>query len=267
MFHNSSRFAHRPLITSAGPVPAAFGGACLYRPRCPTKRNTSTNPRPSWVLRAIDGNQLYPLGCRRWLRRLSMAELGPLWNVLVRRLAADPDDAAALMDLSTIAHLQGRAGHRIALQAAALDQRQIYRQLPAVGGPNPMRLLAFVAPGDFLANNPVEFLLEGSGVNLDMVYVLLGASLPEVPEHDIAMIAVAQTDENGAILSELSRVTRAWPRPVINAADQIARLTRTGAWQLLKRAPGVVIPVPDQAVTKNKCRRQLQAKQLQRKKP
>jgi hypothetical protein len=193
-----------------------------------------------------------------------MAELGPLWNVLVRRLAADPDDAAALMDLSTIAH---RAGHRIALQAAALDQRQIYRQLPAVGGPNPMRLLAFVAPGDFLANNPVEFLLEGSGVNLDMVYVLLGASLPEVPEHDIAMIAVAQTDENGAILSELSRVTRAWPRPVINAADQIARLTRTGAWQLLKRAPGVVIPAPDQAVTKNKCRRQLQAKQLQRKKP
>jgi hypothetical protein len=34
-----------------------------------------------------------------------------------------------------------------------------------------------------------------------------------------------------------------WHRPVINFPDRIARLTRDGTWELLKSAPGLVIPI------------------------
>jgi hypothetical protein len=48
-------------------------------------------------------------------------DLAPVWNKLVHRVNAQPDDAAALLDLSTIAQLQGRTQDRVALQAAALQ--------------------------------------------------------------------------------------------------------------------------------------------------
>ncbi|HSP51152.1 MAG TPA: hypothetical protein VLN61_13435 [Pseudolabrys sp.] len=43
-----------------------------------------------------------------------------VWNKLVQRVNAQLDDAAALLDLSTIAQLQGRPQDRVVLQAAAL---------------------------------------------------------------------------------------------------------------------------------------------------
>ena len=39
-------------------------------------------------------------------------DLAPLWNELVLRARKNPNDAAALMDLSTIAQLQGRPDDR-----------------------------------------------------------------------------------------------------------------------------------------------------------
>ena len=170
-------------------------------------------------------------------------DLAPMWNELVLRLDVAPDDAAALMDLSTIAHLQGRPRDRLALQSEALRLQRVYRQPAAFDGPQPLRLLAFMAAGDFMANIPVEFLLQGSDVSLDMVYVLPGMPLPDIPDHDVALVAVAESDENQPVLREISRLTRLWPRPVVNAADRIARLTRAGTWELLRDAPCVVIPI------------------------
>ena len=36
-----------------------------------------------------------------------------------------------------------------------------------------------MAPGDFMANTPLEFMLEGSSIVLDMMYVVPGAPLPD----------------------------------------------------------------------------------------
>ena len=38
-----------------------------------------------------------------------------IWNALVDRLDSNPDDAAALLDLSTLAHIRGRPDDRPAL--------------------------------------------------------------------------------------------------------------------------------------------------------
>src|SRR5580700_2565121 len=82
------------------------------------------------------------------------------WNALIERLDRDPNDAAALIDLSTLAHIRGLPDDRLALQRAALELARIYRRPAAVTGANGIRLLAFMTAGNFLANTPLEFLLE-----------------------------------------------------------------------------------------------------------
>lgn len=170
-------------------------------------------------------------------------DLAPVWNRLVHRVNAQPGDAAALLDLSTIAQLQGRPQDRVALQTAALKLQQVYRRPAAIAAPRPLRLLAFMAPGDFMANTPLEFMLEGSSIVLDMMYVVPGTKLPEPPEHDVALVAIDESDATAPVLREISQLVKFWPRPVVNAPDRIARLTRAGTWELLKSAPNIVMPM------------------------
>ena len=170
-------------------------------------------------------------------------DLAPVWNKLIHRVKAQPGDAAALLDLSTIAQLQGRPQDRQELQAAALKLQQVYRRPAAIDAARPLRLLAFMAPGDFMANTPLEFMLEGSSIVLDMMYVVPGRALPEPPEHDVAIVAIDESDETAPVLREISQLVKSWPRPVVNAPERIARLTRAGTWELLKSAPGIVIPI------------------------
>jgi hypothetical protein len=181
-------------------------------------------------------------------------DLSPIWNDLVTGLSTGADEAASLMDLSTIAHLQGRRDDRLALQREALRLNRLYRRQPDCLTRKPIRLLAFMAPGDFFSNLPIEFLLEGTAVRLDMVYILPGSPLPDVPDHDVALVAVAESEENKAILRDTGELVRAWPRPVLNVPDRIARLTRDGTWDLLKSTPGVVIPVNVRASRDELCK-------------
>jgi hypothetical protein len=163
---------------------------------------------------------------------------------LIERMVKEPPDAAVLMDLSIIEQLIGNPADARALQAQALEVGRLYRR-PASGATGEkLRLLAFLAPGDFMANTPLEFLLDGSGVTLDMLYVLPGQALPdELPDHDIAFVAVGESDDNRAVLAELGHLVLSWPRPVLNRPERIARLSRNGAWELLKAAPGIAIPM------------------------
>ena len=183
-----------------------------------------------------------PIGLAR-LSKLAFDghDLAPLADELSARALAVPADPAALMDLSIIAQLSGRRDDRVRLQMGALSLQRIYRQPAHAGGR--LRLLAFMAPGDFLANTPLEFMLQDTNVTLDMVYVVPGWPLPQpLPTHDVAIVAATELAENRAVLDQLATILPTWPRPVLNAPGHIARLTRDGAWALLHAVPGVVYP-------------------------
>lgn len=171
----------------------------------------------------------------------SGVDIEPLGQHLLRRATQDPNDAEAMMDLSTTLQLRGQREVALAIQAQALEVQQLYC-LPAAGLAR-VRLLALMGPGDLMANVPLEFLLEGSDVDLNMLYVLPGRPFPaSLPEHDVVFVAVSESDENRTLLRQLTAQLSEWPRPVLNAPDRIAWLSRDGACALLQSTPGVIMP-------------------------
>jgi glutathione synthase/RimK-type ligase-like ATP-grasp enzyme len=162
---------------------------------------------------------------------------------LSARAERDPQDANALLDLSTI--LQLSLQHEIAMQMQmeALKTQRIFR-IPAAKQPAKIRLLAMMGAGDLLSNTPLECLLENSDIALDMVYVAPFLPLPEsVPDHDVLFVAVGESDENKSLLQDLAEIQRVWPRPVLNSPARIALLPRDSTCALLGDARGVVMPV------------------------
>ncbi len=160
---------------------------------------------------------------------------------LVARIERNSDDAAAWLDLSTVQQVLGNGANRIALQADALRRARHFTH--AQRAEAPLRLLALTAPGDFMANTPLEFLLEHSDVALDALYLPPDEPLPEkLPEHDIAFVAVAESDANLPLLQKLAAAAPFWPRPLVNAPEKIAALTRDGFSVLMRDAPGVLVP-------------------------
>lgn len=173
----------------------------------------------------------------------SGVDLARLGTRLVERANRDPSDLNALMDLSTILQLRGDRETALAVQAKALEVRRLYR-LPAAVEPAGIRLLAIMGPGDVAANTPLEFLLEDSDIGLDMLYVDRAFRFPStVPDHDLAFVAIAECDENRALLEGMERILRNWPRPVLNSPARIARLRRDRTCALLDSTPGVVMPI------------------------
>src|SRR5439155_13685069 len=78
-------------------------------------------------------------------------DLTPLRERLIERIFKDPRDTAALMDLSTVKQLSGRRDDGLRLQAQALAENCPYRRPALASGAGALRLLAFMAPGDFMA--------------------------------------------------------------------------------------------------------------------
>ena len=175
-------------------------------------------------------------------------DLTPVWQQLVKRVMTRPTDASALMDLATIKLLTGDPANGLALQAQALGLRRIYEQQFAessdsAAGPRGLRLLALMVPGDLMANTPLEFMLQGTDVTLYQLYMSPGQALPrEIPDHDLAIVAIGESDQNRAVLGEMDRLVRSWPRPILNLPRRIAALSRDALCSNLKSAAGIMVP-------------------------
>ncbi len=200
-----------------------------------------TSYEPAATLSSQDGERL--LGLAPVARMcFAGADLTPLKASLLSRLAQNANDANALLDLSNVLQLMGQRELGLSIQALALDLRQLYH-LRCSEDSARVRLLAILSPGDLAQNNVLEFLIEGSDIALDMLYVAPNLPLPAaLPEHDLAMVAVCETDQNRLLLGHIRALMQSWPRPVLCAPDRIARLSRDGVCALLQSAPGVVMP-------------------------
>ena len=166
----------------------------------------------------------------------------PVWDALMARAAATPPDPGAMLDLSTLLQLVGQREQGLALQADALARQRHFRRTLGTGeGP---RLLALVAAGDLMASTPVEFLLGGWNGALDLLFLAPGdPPLAAIPEHDLAILAVGESDANAPILRSLAGVVERWPAPMLNASPAgVAALGRDRAPQRLAGRDDLVAP-------------------------
>src|SRR5579875_1910748 len=121
-------------------------------------------------------------------------DLNPVFQALVQRATADPADAAALMDLSTILQITGQREQGLAIQGQALAITPHFRR--AGDGAKGLRVLAMMLAGDFMANTPIEFLLEGAPVRLEFLYLDAAGRWQDLPEHDVLFLAVGESPES-----------------------------------------------------------------------
>ena len=168
--------------------------------------------------------------------------LGEVWNDLIARLHADEADAGAMLDLSTLLQMRGDREGGLKLQASALAKSRAYRTVHGTG--RALRVLAFLAPGDLMTNTPLDFLLEGSDVELTTWYLDGAVPAPDLlPEHDIAFLAISQADDGSVALGRLGDALAAWPRPVVNGDPaRIAALTRDGVAETFAGHASIVCP-------------------------
>ena len=169
-------------------------------------------------------------------------DLRPVGEALLARAQAHPDDANAWLDASFVLQLLGRREDGLEVQRHALALRSLYA-LPAPARAPALNLLVLMGPGDFMANTPIEFLLQTSDIAAQVQYVTPDLPLPEqVPDHDVLFVAIAQSDANAPLLRDVAQMLDGWPRPVINRPEQIAHLSRDGAHAQLDGATGVLMP-------------------------
>jgi hypothetical protein len=165
----------------------------------------------------------------------------PVWDRLMAKNRAAPEDAGVIMDLATLLLLSGQGEAGLRTQAQALTLQKLFRR-PAPA-PGALKLLAIVAPGDMMANTPLDFLLEGANVELTSLYIVAGEPIPEPPDHDVAFLAIGESEANRPALDAIEPLLAAWPRPVVNGkAANIRALTRDGVAAALADASQVLAP-------------------------
>jgi hypothetical protein len=172
----------------------------------------------------------------------SGAALTDLANHFLGRIQRNSDDANALMDLAIISHLWFKHDIGLATQARALKIRQLYH-LPS-SGTTRIRLLAIMHHGDLAANTPLEFLVQGTDIALDMLYIDPRCPFPaSLPEHDLIFVAVGESDGSRAVLKLIEEQMSFWRCPVLNRPDRISRLSRDSVSAFLQSVPGIDMPV------------------------
>ena len=179
--------------------------------------------------------------------RLAFAgvDMKPYWDRLVARITDDAAGAGLGMDLSIISQLMGDQKTGLAIQADSLKYQQLFRSPCAVPAPK-LRVLALAAQMDIGGNTPIEFLLEGSDVELITLYVVPGLPLPSpLPEHDVAIVLVPDDARSRETLAVIDRLAPLWPRPLLNMPKSILGLDRHTLCGLLAPVPGLEIPLTE----------------------
>jgi len=172
-------------------------------------------------------------------------DLKKVFDFFSGRVRQSPEDASLLLDLALLHLIEQRKDHAYRVQAEALKRQQLFRVVGKTGAEiaTRRRVLALVAPGDFMNNAQLEFLVDGSDIGLDVLYVMPDQPLPrELPEHDVVFCAVNESVENIPVLSRLARLLPGWPRPALNAPDKIKGLTRDGIAALFADTPNICSP-------------------------
>ncbi len=157
----------------------------------------------------------------------------------------DPDMANRFMRLFYLFQGTQQEEFSLELQSKALSLRQTYRLQTHPKEPA-LRLLALCAPGDMRENCPLDYLVEGQAIQLELLYLMPQGSPPQrIPDHDVAMVAMGYSKKNAPLLKTLCEWATHWPRPMLNHPSWVFYCERQHASRLLKDIPGLIMARQD----------------------
>jgi|SRR5665213_2472316 len=169
-------------------------------------------------------------------------DLRPMWRNLIAKLVEGTVDAGEGLDLSLIAQLLGDKPAGLAIQHEVLSSHQLFRSPCAVKQPR-LRVLALAAATDMGSNTPIEFLLEETGIELLMLFVVPEAGLPSpLPDHDVAIVIASDSEDCRDALRQIDAAAPRWPRPLLNPPQLICNLDRDKLHLLVRGIEGLDIP-------------------------
>ncbi|MBV8925497.1 MAG: hypothetical protein JOZ74_09040 [Bradyrhizobium sp.] len=169
-------------------------------------------------------------------------DLRPQWAELIAKLLNGTADAGEGIDLALIAQLLGDKAAGLAIQQEVLLSHRLFRSPCTTKNPR-LRVLALAAATDMGSNTPIEFLLEESGMELMMLYVIPEAELPTpLPEHDIAIVVASDSEDCHPALRQIDAAAPGWPRPLLNPPRLVSSLDRDKLYRLLEGIDGLEIP-------------------------
>jgi glutathione synthase/RimK-type ligase-like ATP-grasp enzyme len=162
---------------------------------------------------------------------------------LMALVERNPLDANALLDLAYSLILRGDAVTGLASQSQALQIKRFY-SLQQADSATALRVLVLKTPGDFMANTPVEFLLDHPDLSVDVLFVGPDLPLPlAAPTHDAIFVAVSEADTNRDTLALIDQLLKCWQNPVINYPKEISCIGRDQVWKSLAGIDGLFMPV------------------------
>ena len=182
----------------------------------------------------IESAELEPINATCFIRRLEPAVIPHMLTEAAK--TANPADL--FMKMFYIFGAYGQDATALQMQSKALEFRKLFR---IVAPPIPqLKLLALVAAGDMMDNTPLDFLIENSNIQLELLYVDEHLQLPlKVPEHDAVYLAIGESPKNNPILDNLSDLIKHWPRPTVNDPAGIRRCARDVFCHLMKSGPNI----------------------------
>jgi hypothetical protein len=169
-------------------------------------------------------------------------DLRPARAELIGKFLNGTVDAGEGIDLALISQLLGDKQAGLAIQQEVLLSHRLFRSPCACKQPR-LRVLALAAATDMGSNTPIEFLLEESGIELMMLYVIPEAELPApLPEHDVAIVIASDSEDCRAALAKIDAALPQWPRPLLNPPRLVGSLDRDKLFRLLDGIDGLEIP-------------------------
>ena len=160
---------------------------------------------------------------------------------MLHEASLDPDPANMFMRLSLLFHSLGSIDLGHEMHQRALEHRRVYRYRCALTPK--VRLMAIMGPQGGLDNAPLEYLLENSDIQLDLVFLDDDGCLPQaIPDHDIAIVGLGESYKNRGQFERLISSLRSWPRPIINQPAFVLNCSRDKLYDELKGVPQLVLP-------------------------
>ncbi|MBA2589394.1 MAG: hypothetical protein H0U98_12310 [Alphaproteobacteria bacterium] len=176
-------------------------------------------------------------------------DIRSLWHELMEGATDDVAGSGTGMDLSVISQLLGDQPTGLAIQKDMLALQRLYRSPCATDRPG-LRVLALAAVMDIGGNTPLEFLLQGSDMELATFYVVPGMPLPDpMPDHDVAIVVAPDGDAARASMLAIEALASIWPRPILNLPANIGLLDRDRLYQRLNGIAGLEIPATARVTT------------------